>query len=190
MPSTDSHPPSYPPSHAHSAAQLVEASVVFLSASGVLSATSGSAEHTRRYVWAPALEAMLRPHPHICLVYLADADELHDAAALPQRLGHLGDRIIQILPAAPAMAGAIQAWLAAHPEVREYRVLANQQDGYALSGLAVLYCDPERGLDDPALRASLAAWLGEAHEAWPPAGDGNHAGGYAARKRQRVLQAS
>ena len=137
--------------------QPIEARVLFVRANGVLYASSGSAEMTRRYVWAPLLESLLEPHPDVCLVYLRSQDESADIAGLRAGLGRLGQRLIEVVAADDAsLEKSMRDWRRHHPEVAHGRLLAAEG---LMAGTECIACDPEQGIRSESAQAALRDWL-------------------------------
>ena len=142
----------------------IEARVLFIRAYGVLYASNGSPEMTRRYVWAPLLESLLQPYPEVCVVYLRAQGEADDIDALKASLGRLGQRLIDVLPADHAsLEASVRHWRRHHPEVAHVRLLAAGEG--AERGAEWIACSPAQGIRAQAVQSALRDWL---------AGDTNH----------------
>jgi hypothetical protein len=137
--------------------QPVAARVLFIRAAGVLYATSGSAEVTRRYVWAPLLEDLLEPYPEVCVVYLRACDEAPGIETLKSSLGRLGQRLIEVLtPIDAQLDKTIEIWCQHHPEVSHIRLLVAD---FATMAQVCLTCDPEQGIRSISVQSALQDWL-------------------------------
>lgn len=137
--------------------QPVAARVLFIRAAGVLYAVSGSAEVTRRYVWAPLIENLLEPFPEVCVVYLRGNDEATGIETLKSSLGRLGQRLIEVLtPGDAQLAVAVQNWRQHHPEVADILLLIADD---ITNVEECLTCDPMQGVCSVSVQSALLDWL-------------------------------
>jgi hypothetical protein len=73
-------------------------------------------------------------------------------------LGPLGSRLLGVTQGEARWA-SIEAWLASHPEVLNYRILDDAPAEFPSYVLPMLFaCDPTSGVSDPLVRGTLIAW--------------------------------
>lgn len=135
-----------------------KARVLFVRPAGVLFASQGSPEMTRRYVWAPILEDLLTPYPDVCIVFLRSHDEPQDDSMLKAHLGRLGQRVMEILTIDDAsLVSTVSGWRRHHPEMVQGCLLASI--GTAAGDMPGIDCDCELGVSAAGIRVRLQAWL-------------------------------
>ena len=138
--------------------QAIAARVLFVRAAGVLYATHGSPEVTRRYVWAPLLESLLEPYPDVCVVYLRAQDEPACVDGLKSSLGRLGQRLIDIVDTDDGrLVAEVQHWCRHHPEVAHTRLLV--PFAMATDETACVPCDAGQGMQSSGAQSAIRDWL-------------------------------
>lgn len=136
----------------------LRARVLFIRSNGVLFASEGSPEMTRRYVWAPVLESLLVPYPDVCVVFLRSEEEAQEPETLKGNLGRLGQRVIDVLTSDDrSIAETVRGWREHHPEVMQMCLLTSA--GGAVADMADIVCDAARGVSAIEVKSQLRGWL-------------------------------
>lgn len=136
----------------------MRARVLFIRSKGVLFASEGSPEMTRRYVWAPILEDLLVPYPDVCVVFLRSEEEALEPETLKGNLGRLGQRVIDVLTSDDrSIAETVRGWREHHPEVKQMCLLTST--GAAVADMAGIVCDAAPGVSATEVKSLLRGWL-------------------------------
>lgn len=136
----------------------MRARVLFIRSKGVLFASEGSPEMTRRYVWAPILEDLLVPYPDVCVVFLRSEEEALEPETLKGKLGRLGQRVIDVLTSDDrSIAETVRGWREHHPEVKQMCLLTST--GAAVADMAGIVCDAAPGVSATEVKSLLRGWL-------------------------------
>lgn len=133
--------------------------LLFLDFDGVLHPAGGASGTCMPFEWLPTLVELLEPAPDVLLAVHSSWREVHAMEYIRDFLGPLGSRIVGPLPHGPK-SKAIQSFLGAHLDVREYLILDDSpaEFGPDLS-TRLLVCSPTFGIQDPKVQLKLRGWL-------------------------------
>ena len=117
-------------------------------------------EKVDHFCWAPILAERLAAHLDVVVVVHSTWRVNRTLAQIQQVLGpQLGARVRALTPDGPRYA-AIQEWLAANKQVRDYRILDDDATSFpAPQPPELIHCHSDLGISSPDVQQQLTEWL-------------------------------